>query len=191
MNAAAPKGPTWDERAQLEVKRRTAERDHEADRYPLEEPGKPAAAAGYGNTRPAGVDLGKLRQIELQYVATRGKARALDEEAGHHRQDARAHAMAAFAQSLYVPASERFDLASIRGFLDSPSWPARKLAAENISAGDLRQAVYLYELAAMFATAANDAAKEAAGLRELLERLKAHAFPQVSGLIANGGARVI
>ncbi len=178
---AAPLAPTWRDRAEAERKATAQARAGERS--------YPAGAAGYGKTRP-GVDLGKLTRIELQAVAARGRARALDEEAVIYRQEAQAHAIAAFAHSLYTPASERFDLASIRPFLEDPAWPERKLLAENISVGDLRLAVREYELAAAMAAAANEAAKEAANLKQLLANLKQYAEPSPSGLIPSAGSRL-
>lgn len=175
-----PRAPTWRDRADAErlaaSKARAGERTF------------PAGAAGYG--RRAGVDFDKLRDIEVQTVAARGRARALDEEAGIYRREAQAHAIAAFAHSSYVPATERYDLASIRPFLETTAWSERKLLAENISVGDLRQAAREYELAAAMAAAATEASREYATLNQLLDRLKEYADPSPSALIPNAGPRL-
>lgn len=186
---AAPKGPVWEERAAREAKRRSADHDR-LDRYPAEEPNKPPPPAGYGNTRPAGIDLQKLRRLEVDAVAARGKARALDEAAADHRSDARNHAAAAFRHSVWVPASENYRRADIEPFLTDPKWPLKRLDAERISAADLRQAVFHYELADAFELAAKAASKEAADLRQLVDRLQQHAFPRVTGLVHNAGPRL-
>lgn len=178
---AVPRNLEWGDRAAQETRRREAEREREAGRYPPEEPNKPPPPAGYGSTRPAGVDLAKLTRIEIQCVGAKGRARSLDDEAALYRQEARASAMAAFIHSRYVPAGERYDLATVRGFLETSTWPERTLAAENISVGDLRASVRAFEIAAAFAAAAGEAAKEAATLNQLLTRLKEHAEPQPRG----------
>ncbi|MBT9486806.1 MAG: hypothetical protein IV093_04775 [Rubrivivax sp.] len=179
---AAPLAPTWRDRAEAERKATAQARASERT--------YPAGAAGYGKTLRSGVDLAKMDRIEVQAVAARGRARALDEEAGIYRREAQAHAIAAFAGSLYTPASERYDLASIRPFLEDPAWPERKLIAENIGVHDLRLAVREYELAAAMAAAANGASREYATLNQLLANLKRYADPSPSAPIPNAGPRM-